>query len=269
MPLKRKRAASVGPRRSYAKRARSARLRGTTGTAGILRASVRRANQGVKRLTAMIETKESTQVTGTNVSLPHNNVYDTGINPFVTNIGAQDPMSGTGNRIGDKISVRGLLIKGFLENALSRSKVHYRIMLVRGAKGETFNRANLFKGIVGNKIIDQLNTERFTIVSSTKFNIGASNSSAANVSATGVPLSGISSGVDTAGQGTRAFSMWVPGRKFGKMGTITYENASTSQVKFYDYRIVIIAYDWYGTPQDVNNVGKINDMYTKLYFKDA
>jgi len=266
MPLKRKRAASVGPRRSYAKRARLARARGTTGTAGVLRASVRRANQGVKRLSAMIETKESTQVSGTNLSLPHNNVYETGINPFVTNIGAQDPMSGTGNRIGDKISVRGLLIKGFMENALNRSKVNYRIMLVRGAKGETFNRANLFKGIVGNKIIDQLNTERFTIVASTKFNINCANGAASSVGATGVPA------VDpiyNVGIGTKAWSMWVPGRKFGRMGTITYENASTSQVKFYDYRIVIIAYDWYGTPQDVNNVGKINDMYTKLYFKDA
>lgn len=266
---KRKRSSSVMSRKPYAKRARSAASRGRTGYAGVLRASVRRASAGVKRLNSMIETKESVQITGTNLSLPHNNIYETGINPFALNIGASDPMSGTGQRIGDKISCRGVLIKGFMENALSRPKVHYRIMLVRGAKGETFNRANLFKGITGNKIIDQMNTERFSIVASKKFTISASASAAATVSATGVPLSGISSGVDTAGQGTKAWSMWVPGKKFGRNGNIQYENLSVSQVKFYDYRIVVLAYDWYGTAQDVNNVGKINEMYCKMYFKDA
>jgi len=220
----------------------------------------------VSMLTSMIETKETVQITGTNVSLPHNNIHEVGINPFALNIGASEPMSGTGQRIGDKISCRGVLIKGFMENALNRSKVHYRIMLVRGAKGEVFNRANLYKGIVGNKIIDQMNTERFTIVASKKFTINCANGAASSVGATGVPA------VDplyNVGIGTKAWSMWVPGTKFGRNGNIQYENQSTSQVKFYDYRIVILAYDWYGTPQDVNNVGKINDMYCKLYFKDA
>jgi len=233
------------------------------------RLSLATLTRSVKRINSMVETKESCQVTGANISLPHNNIYNTGINPFVVTLGTGDPMAGTGNRIGDCISVRGLLIKGFLENAISRPKVHYRIMLLRGAKGETFDRTSIFKGIVGNKIIDQMNPERFTVVAQKKFTINCSSSAPSTVSATGVPLSGISSGTDTAGTGSRAFSMWVPGRKFGRLGTIRYENASTSQVKFYDYRIVILAYDWYGTPQDVNNVGKINEMYAKLYFKDA
>ena len=69
--------------------------------------------------------------------------------------------------------------------------------------------------------------------------------------------------------GTKVFKMWIPGRKFGTYGSVQYENASTTQVKFYDYRLVILAHDWYGTPQDVNNVGKINELYCKIYFKDA
>lgn len=265
---KRKRSSSAMSRKPYAKRARTAATRGRTGYAGVLRASVRRASMGVKRLNSMIETKESTQVTSANVALPHNNIYETGINPFITNPGTGDPMSGTGNRIGDKISCRGLLIKGFMENALGRNRVHYRVMLVRGAKGESFTRANLFKGIVNNKMIDQLNTERFTIVASTKFTITGNSGIADTVTATGVPNVS-STSLFSAAQCSKAWQMWVPGRKFGKYGTLIYENASTSQVKFYDYRIVIVAYDWYGTPQDLNNVGKINEMYTKLYFKDA
>lgn len=224
----------------------------------------------LKRLESMIETKESCQVTGSNLSLPHNNIYETGINPFALNIGASEPMSGTGQRIGDKITLRGCLIKGFFENAVTRSRVHYRVMLVRGAKGETFNRANLFKGIVNNKCIDQMNTERFTIVASKKFTINASASAAITTDAAGQPIEVISgTTLQYGGQSTKAWSMWVPGAKFGRGGNIQYENQSTSQVKFYDYRIVILAYDWFGTPQDINNVGKINEMYCKLYFKDA
>jgi hypothetical protein len=137
-------------------------------------------------------------------------------------------------------------------------------MLVRGAKGETFNRANLFKNIVDNKIIDQMNTERFTIVASKRMTIDASNAAANAVGATGVPVNGVGGGISG-----RPFSLWIPGSKFGRNGTIKYEDASTSQVKFYDYRIVILAYDWYGTPQDLNNVGVLNSFYTKLYYKDA
>lgn len=220
----------------------------------------------VKRLESMIETKESVQVTGANISLPHNNIHETGINPFALNIGASEPMSGTGQRIGDKITLRGILLKGFFENALNRSRVHYRVMLIRGAKGETFNRANLYKGIVGNKVIDQMNTERFTVVASTKFTINCTNGAPSSAGATGVPAT---DPLYNVGIGTKAWQLWIPGSKFGRGGNIQYENQSTSQVKFYDYRIVILAYDWYGTPQDVNNVGKINEMYCKLYFKDA
>lgn len=261
MALKRKRGSSVG--RSGKKRRTGTRTRFARKARS---SAVRRVTRSVKRLTSMIETKESVQVTGTNLSLPHNNIYETGINPFAVNIGASEPMSGTGQRIGDKISLRGILIKGFMENALNRSRVHYRIMLIRGAKGETFNRANLFKGIVNNKCIDQMNTERFSIVASKRFTIDCTNGAPSSAGATGVPAT---DPLYNVGIGTKAWQMWIPGRKFGRMGNIQYENQSTSQVKFYDYRICILAYDWYGTPQDINNVGKINEMYCKLYFKDA
>lgn len=264
MAFKRRRSQSVASRKPYAKRAKFAATRGRTGYAGVLSASVRRANAGVRRLTSMIETKESTQVTSVNIGLPHNDAYLVNINPFTINIGANDPMSGTGQRVGDKISLRGMLLKGFFENSLGRSKVHYRIMMVRGAKGETFNRTNLFKGIVGNKVIDQMNTERFSIVASKKFTISTSSAQAQASGLTGAPTM-----TDSGGQATKAWSMWIPGAKFGRNGQVTYENLSTTQVKFYDYRIIIVAYDWLGTPQDVNSVGRINEMFCKMYFKDA
>lgn len=231
----------------------------------------------VNRLYNMIETKEITwklESTGTGaarVFLPHNNVYLWTQNMFQVSQGATDNMQEGNqvNRIGDRINVRGLMITGFFENALERSKVHYRVMLIRCAKGDTIDRSTLFKNNCNNKMIDQVNTERFTIVAQKIFNIEASNSGQAQTaSLTGQPLTAATSANWFGGQGTRTFKMWVPGKKFGNYGNIQFENGGY-QIKFYDYRIVILAYDWYGTPQDANNVGFVNCLYTKCYFKDA
>lgn len=257
MPLKRKRPAKAVKSARIAVGRMSRAKKGKLTNATLARS--------VTRLNRMIETKETAQTQAVATNLPHNNITLLTTNPFVTNIGAGDPMAGTGNRIGDSISVQGLLLKGFMECALQRSHVHFRVMLVRGAKGEPFNRATLFKNIVDNKIIDQMNTERYTIIASKRFTVNASNTAPNSVNtANGVPLASSIPGITG-----RPFSMWIPGAKFGRNGVIKYEDASTSQVKFYDYRIVILAYDWYGTPQDLNNVGLLNSFYTKLYYKDA
>lgn len=231
-------------------------------------------NKVVKRvnnLYRMVETKEATWKTIPNVALPHNNsqqlndLLGNPLNPFRTSQGTGDPMEANqGNRIGDQYNVRGVMIKAFFENALARSKVFYRVMLLRGAKGETFSRANLFKGDSDNKMIDQINTERFTIIAQKTFTINCASQAPTGVGTAGEVTTGAMAGI-----GTKVIKMWIPGRKFGRGGTIQFENANSSQVKFFDYRIVVLAYDWFGTPQDINNVGRINELYTKCYFKDA
>lgn len=255
---------------AYSKRVKRARKLGTTGYAGILRASVRAMAPKVNQLYSMIETKETTQTSGTNIGLPHNNVHivqsgGAPLNIFKTYIGAQDPMAGVGERVGDKVCIRGVKIVAFMENALERTKVWYRMMLVRCPRGVTPDRTNLFKNDSGNKMIDQVNTERFTIVWQQQFSVSVANGAANTiVGVSGAPIQTITSG----GQGTRVVKAWIPGRKFGRGGNIQYENGGV-EVKFYDYRLVIVAYDWFGTPQDTNNVGKINELYTKAYYKDA
>lgn len=232
--------------------------------------SIARVARGVSNLTRMIETKESTQTTDTYVNLTHNQVTiiqsgGADLNIFKTYNNTTDPMSGVGSRIGDRISIRGIKIMGFLENALERPKVWYRMMLLKCPRGIAPTRANLFKGDSNNKMIDQVNTERFTIIWQKCFNIQCANG-APNAAApiSGVPFQTITSG----GQGTRLVKAWIPGRKFGRSGNIQYENGGVD-VKFYDYKLVCVTYDWYKTDQDVNTVGKINELYTKIYFKDA
>lgn len=187
------------------------------------------------------------------------------MNPFQSTQGASEPMqSGEMVRIGDQITVRGLLIKFFVETSLQRSNVHFKFYVVKMAKGDTLNRTNFFKGCANNKMIDQINTERFTILASKLVRVQTPNAAPTSAGLTGVPV-GTVPGI----AGTRIVNIWVPGKKFGSKGTVRYENGSTTQVKFFDYRICAVAYDWYGTPQDVNSVGLINEGYVKLYFKDA
>lgn len=220
----------------------------------------------------MIETKEGCRRI-TDVLLSHNNltVFNDAdgnvFNPFISAQAAGDPMAAGGmNRIGDKITLRGLKFKFFVEAALSRSKVHIRFFLVRMAKGDTLDRATFFQNACGCKMIDMINTERFTVVASKKVTIQPPNPVASSYSAlNGVPTAGTPVGIT----GNTIFTMWIPGNKFGRGGNLQYENNSTNQIKFFDYRLCAVAYDWRGTPQDTNNVAYINDGFVKIYFKDA
>lgn len=212
----------------------------------------------------MIETKEGC-VALANVSLPHNNTYLWNVNPIAAGYGTGDPMdANVGNRVGDQITIRGISAKFFVEAALGRSKVNFRIMLLKGARGATFTRSDIYKGMTGNKMIDQLNTEKYTVLAQKIFNVSASNFVGQTVGATGIPGTATAAGMT----GNKIVKFWIPGKKFGRGGTIQYEQG-TSIPKFFDYRWVIVAYDWYGTPQDVNNVGLLNECYCKMYFKDA
>jgi len=224
----------------------------------------------VNSLYRMIETKETCRKTPANYSLPHNAVTivtrDVGgdLNMFDVPQGTGDDMGTNGTaRLGDAICVRGVSLKFMFENALERAKVYYRLMVIKCARGDTPTRSTLYKGDANNKMIDIINTERYTIVAQRIFNISCSNQAPVSVNASGVVSAGTA-----AGQGTKIVSMWIPGRKFGKGGNVQFENGGVVP-KFFDYKVIVVAYDWYGTPQDVNTVGKINEGYAKLYFKDA
>lgn len=217
-----------------------------------------------------VETKEGQWKSPLNITCNHNNLIVVtasgggSLNPFATSsFGATDPMvAGQFVRIGDQITVKGLKIVGFFENALERAKVWYRLLLLKCPRGQTIDKTTLFKGDSDNKMIDVINTETFTIVAQKTFTIECSNNAPTAVGVTGVPTGGT-----PAGQGTRIVKMWIPGKAFGRGGVLKYENGA-SVPKFFDYRVVLVTYDWYGTP-DTNQVGRINELYTKVYFRDA
>lgn len=234
------------------------------------RLSMAYLSQRLSALTRTIETKEGTN-TFRNFQLPHNNLVvinrtdGTVWNPFLSVNGASDEMGQNQmQRLGDSICVQRLRIKFFVETSLQRTNVHFKFYLVKMAKGDVLNRANFFKNSANNKMIDDINTERFTVLAQKTVRVTTPNVGPSTIGATGI---GSSTSIGTGG--TRIVTMSVPGSKFGRGGNVTYENQSTSQVKFFDYRLCCVAYDWYGTPQDDNNVGFVNEGFTKLYFKDA
>lgn len=274
MPLGRKRARSRSV--DFTRAVKTARKTGNMGTVSRARRArsyykLRPIAKKVNNLYKLIENKHFTWRTSSMVDVPHNRstvlqLQSGGpLNPFRSVNGTDDPMGTGGSRIGDMIKVTGLLIRGMVQNQFSRPKVFYRIMLVKCAKGDTIDDSTLFSGITTNRLIDQMNTERFTILAETHFSV-----STANVAQTGTNAAGEPQGTGGGGQGTRLFKMWIPGSKFGPDGRVHFENNSQGQVKFYDYRVVVVTYDWNHSPTvTATNIGAINECYTKLYFKDA
>lgn len=278
-------------RMSYAARAARARRTGTMtrgagrvlSGVGVKRAktalSLARVSRQVSRINRMIETKEVTHQFSPNQAMPHNLTVQLADNDSVTNMnifrlgqGAADTdihAAAPNNRIGDSIAIKGVKLRFFLENSLGRSKVYYRIMLLRAPRGDaslntTTLRSALFKGRTNNKMLDGIDTKRYRVIWQTQCTVQPTNPQALTVGVTGVPATGT-----PAGTASKIVSAWIPGYKFGRSGVIQYEQGSASLVKFYDYIVVFVAYDWFGTPQDVNNVGQLNEGYSTVYFKDA
>lgn len=228
----------------------------------------------VNQLYRMIETKEATHkiesglAVGDRYLIYHNLPYVLSIEPFRLAQGAADAM-GEGlqaNRIGDRISIKGLMIRGQVETAQLRPKVYFRIMLVKCAKGDTIDRTTLFKNNCANKMLDQVNTERFTIIAQRIMNIQVTNQGATTWN--NVNFNGETNDSNRGGIGTRNFTIWVPGNRIIKDGNMQFEN-NAFQPKFFDYKIVVLAYDHVATAQDANQILQLNCIYTKCYFKDA
>lgn len=193
-----------------------------------------------------------------------------------TTPGPFDPtLNDADNRIGDKVNLRGVSMKMMLELNERYSDVTFRIMVVKCAKGDTPTRATLFNGLSGNKMLDTINTERYTILAQKYVKITPRNNGATAASGSGgIPQpSGYanvdnSAVVNTFSRATRIVKMWIPGRKFVKGGILQYEQGS-SQPKFFDYHVLCYAYSNYTTLQDSWNVGRVNDYIKVMYYKDG
>jgi len=83
--------------------------------------------------------------------------------------------------------------------------------------------------------------------------------------------SGFATGTQQVSRATRIVKFYIPGSKFTKNRILQYENG-LPQVKFFDYHFMIYAYSNYSTigpGTGAFNVGRLNDCFIKMYYKDA
>jgi hypothetical protein len=221
-----------------------------------------------------VETKRSNFTSTDGVEILHNNFITLDTNLLSTTQGVQDPIANDVScRIGDEIMLKGVSIKCMFELNERYSDVTFRMMVIRCAKGDDPTRATLFSGLSGNKMLDTINSERYTVMAQKWFkltarNFGSVGSEIVPLTPAGIVGTGTGNQQFVLSRATKIVKLWIPGAKFGKGGKIRYENGST-QVKFFDYRLVVYAYSNYSTLQDIYNVGRINDYVKQMYFKDA
>lgn len=229
------------------------------------------ANQVVQR---NIETKTSQNTVTDGVEILHNNFVILTSQLLYTFQGTSDPEASIGARIGDRIKLKGVSLRMMLELNERYSDVTFRIIVIRTARGDNPTRATLFNNESGNKMLDSLNKERYTILAQKFVKLRAPNMSIPDpaTAAGGVGGSGVvfqNNAVTMAlSRATTIVRMWIPGTRFGRGGHIQYENGQ-QYTKFFDYHVVCYAYSNYSTLQDVWNVGRVNEYLTKMYYKDA
>jgi len=227
------------------------------------------ADQAINRT---VETKTSVFSSTDGTEIAHNNFITLDSQILKTTPGPFDPtLTNADNRIGDKVTLRGVSMKMMFELNERFSDVTMKVLVVKCAKGDTPTRATLFNGLSGNKMLDTMNTERYTVLASKTFKMTSPNNGAEGsmISATGFGDAGaLRVTQDTISRATRIIKMWIPGKKFVKSGVLTYEQGS-SQPKFFDYHVLVYAYSNYSTFQDTWNVARLNDYIKQMYYKDA
>ena len=123
------------------------------------------------------------------------------------------------------------------------SDVTFRLFVIRSAKVDTPTTSTLWQGVSGNKMLDNFNTERYSVLHSQYVKITARNQG--NVPNLVQEIgSGFQVGTDVISRATKIVQFFVPGKKFTRSGILQYENQST-QVKFFDYHFQIYHFQAY------------------------
>lgn len=263
------------PKRTYNKKTRKiykkyGAKRSVLPAVRTLQAVARRAV--ARTLAKNVEVKQSVYTASDGTEISHNNFITLTNNLLQTTQGVTDPRTvNTANRIGDKITIKNVKFAMMVELNERYADVTFRVLVVRTARGMTPDRATLFNGLSGNKMIDTLNTERYGILYQKWFKIVAPNHGDLYANgAGGIPQpSGFADNQTstTFSRATRIVKFSIPGSKFSKNGVITYEDG-TATPKYFDYHVLLYAYSNYTTLQDSWNVGRLNDFVTIINFTD-
>lgn len=242
---------------------------------------------------SQIETKRSTALQANNVLINHNSFKELNDNLVRTSPGVDDGQgSASANRIGDRITVKGVSMKFMVEMQPYISDITCRLIVVKCARGDNpATSDNLFIGESNNKMVDLLNRDRYTILKNQTFKLKASNTAYLG-SSNALSIGGYNSGstlvrtdqnldngagaflpATVQSRTTRLVTCWLPGHHFGPGGVLEYENG-TVLAKFFDYRAFLYVYgnsqnDETTRPTGGAVIASVDDCITRMYFKDA
>lgn len=237
----------------------------------------------IKKVTLkQAETKRTVYVNAAKSSVLHGDLLVLDSAPLKTSQGTADPdVSGTlSNRIGDSVIPVGLSIKFMCYLDPRQGSMLYRWMLVRSPLGDIPTKSTLFVGASDNKLLDQVDKERYTVLASKFFRITRTN---AFIGATDYSQTAVTAGLYGNPTGTyytagaqdqspagKLVNLWIPGYKFGK--PLQYQNGSQTP-KTYQYTSVILGYTnnfatQSATLTTATTIGSMDDYISKFYFKD-
>jgi len=206
------------------------------------------------------ETKENVVHAFENTNLGHNGGAIVNYNQM-SNLLSTSQGTAQNNRVGDEIFAKGIKIKLWLSNKKDRPNVIYRIFVCSAPK-DTYNQAaptGLFKGDIGNKLLDMFDTDRYKVVYHKIIKVGSDQTA---VTADGTVGGGTSS---IAGKEcSRLHSFYIPLRN----RRIKYESDGGSVPMGSNNLLFcgVIAYDAFGT-LTTDNIASFAG-YATLYFKD-
>lgn len=229
-----------------------------------------------KQLNKVVETKKAVWSGDNYRQLQNNRLLIIDDTVLYTTQGTADPRNTDNqNRIGDKVLCKGVSFKMMLELNERFGDVTVRVMLIKYRRGDAPTMGTLFCEQAVNKQLDQVNTERFTILHQkyTKLRMGNRVIDAAqlvNTNSFGQNYD-LTANAHVITRPTKILKFWVPGTKFGSKGILTYDSGS-NDTKFFDYAIVVIPYADYAVPIDAANapfICAVNEYVRIHYFQDA
>lgn len=231
-----------------------------------------------------VETIKSCNSITEGQEIAHNSYISLADNLVKTTQGSSNPENiNAFNRTGDQITLKGVSIKFMVELNERYADVTFRLLVIKCARGDNpVASGNLFNGLSPNKMLDTLNTDRYTIIGQKYFKLTSRNMGTEQpvnndsiLDSSGVTTQETSPGWWSHSRATKIVKLWIPGTKFTRSGVIQYEDHSVNP-KFFDYRCVLYAYSNYSTA-DVGsieaplgwNVARLNDVVKVMYYKDA
>lgn len=155
------------------------------------------------------------------------------------------------NRVGDEVWPKGLSVRLWLSNKLDRPNVMYRIMVISVPPDQltATNPSGLFAGAIGNKMLDYVNTDRYTVKYSKLIQ----------------PFSGDYS-LETGAankEHSKMVKFYLPLK--GKLA-YTVDNGALPRYQKHILSLVVIAYDAYGSIA-TDNIASFSYL-ARFYFKD-